>query len=53
MTGAGLAEDSRLVPAAAEPPRTARRRDDALRRAARTGLLGFRQPDAAAGGKEA
>jgi putative transposase len=46
LTGAGPAEESRLVPASAEPPRTARCRDDRLRRAARSDLLGLRQPAA-------
>jgi putative transposase len=46
LTGAGPAEDSRLVPAAAGPPTAARHRDDRLRRAARPDLLGLRPPAA-------
>jgi len=46
LTGSGPARDSRLIPASAEPPLAGRRRDDRLRAAARTDLLGLRPPGA-------
>lgn len=46
LTRPGPAEQSRLIPSSAEPPRTARRRDEQLRRAAATDLLGLHPPAA-------